>query len=243
METILVGIVIFLASVLQGAFGFAFMLFAVPLVSFILDVKTAVPLLALLSFSTALIYWVSVFRLSGSRRFDYRKIKALFIGAPLGIPIGIFFLIQFDVNLLKLVLGIVLILYSAYSLFNKRMVFQLPAWTGYLFGFFSGILGGAFNMGGPPVVFYISTKDWLKIDVISSLSLFYLAQSTLIILFHILVGNISRNITLTFLEILPAEILGIVLGTYIFRNMSEEKYKKRLFILLLLIGIMLMIRP
>src|SRR3990170_144738 len=95
-KVILIGIVIFFASVLQGAFGFAFMLFATPLVSFIIDIKAAVPLLALLSFSTALIYWVSVFRLSGSRRFEYRKIKALFIGAPLGIPIGVFFLIQFD---------------------------------------------------------------------------------------------------------------------------------------------------
>ena len=46
-ENILIGAVIFLASLLQGIFGFAFMLIALPLLSFFMSMKVAVPLLSL----------------------------------------------------------------------------------------------------------------------------------------------------------------------------------------------------
>jgi len=239
-KVILIGIVIFLASVLQGIFGFAFMLIAMPLVSFILDIRTTVPLLALVSFSVSLIYWFLVLRLPRSEPFHYKKIMPLFAGASLGIPIGVSFLIQFDERLIKLILGIVLILYSIYSLFYKRIIVRLPDWTGYIFGFFSGLMGGAFNIGGPPVVFYISTKEWSKIDIISSLSLFYVVASTLIMLFHIWAGNITGDIVVTFLEILPAEFIGMLLGTSLFRRISEDKYRKGIFALLIVMGMMLM---
>jgi len=240
-KIILIGIVIFLASVLQGIFGFAFMLIAMPLVSFILDMRATVPLLALLAFSVSLIYWFLVLRLPRSEPFYYKKIMPLFAGALLGIPIGVSFLIQFDERLIKLILGSVLILYSIYSLFYKKIIVRLPDWTGYIFGFLSGLMGGAFNIGGPPVVFYIATKEWSKIEIVSSLSLFYVAASTLIILFHVLAGNITKSIAMTFVSILPVQIIGLLLGIHIFRRISEEKYKRFLFVLLIVMGIMLMI--
>ncbi|MCL5061719.1 MAG: sulfite exporter TauE/SafE family protein [Nitrospirae bacterium] len=169
MEKFLIGVVIFLTSVIQGIFGFAFVLVGMPLLSFFLNIKVAAPLLALF---TVLITGIMTFRLK--KKFDFKRVMPLFIGAVLGIPVGIFFLLKFSDNLIKSTLGVVLIVYSAYSLLIKRILCKLPRWTGYIFGFFAGALGGAFNTTGPPVVFYMSTQEWSKIEIVGSLNFFSL---------------------------------------------------------------------
>ena len=101
----------------------------------------------------------------------------LFIGAILGIPCGIFFLLEFSDRLIKSILGVVLIVYPVYSLLIKKIPCRPPGWTGYIFGFLAGALGGAFNMTGPPVVFYISAQEWSKMEIVGSLNFFSLPQA------------------------------------------------------------------
>ncbi len=226
--------VIFLASLLQGVFGFAFMLVALPLLSFSLTMKTAVPLLSLF---LALLSGILTFQLR--RHFDYRGILPLLAGAVAGIPAGLLFLLGFSDKAIKTALGIVLIVYAAYSLLLKRMPLRLPAWTGYLFGFFAGALGGAFNITGPPVVFYLSTREWSKINIVGSLNLFFCITSILVVAFHFAIGNVTREIETAFLEFIPVMATGMLAGTYIFKRMNEDTYRKGLFILLFIMGVVL----
>lgn len=163
---------IFFASLLQGSFGFAFMLIALPLLSFFMSMKVAVPLL---SFFLALASGILAFRFRMGLLL--KNVQALLIGAVIGIPIGIFLLLKFSDRLIKISLGILLIVYSVYSLFTRRILFRLPAWTGYIFGFFAGVLGGAFNITGPPVVFYIATQEWSKITIAGSLNFFFVSAA------------------------------------------------------------------
>lgn len=235
-EKIIVGAVVFLASFLQGVFGFAFMLIALPILSFFMSMRIAVPLL---SFFLALVSGILAFRFRG--KFAFKNVKALLIGTVIGIPIGIFFLLEFSDRLIKISLGILLIVYSVYSLFIRRLPFILPVWTGYIFGFLAGVLGGAFNITGPPVVFYIATQEWSKITIAGSLNFFFCITSILILLFHMAVGNISREITMTFLKLTPLMIAGMLTGTYLFKRMNENSYRKWLFTLLIIMGIMLIL--
>ena len=54
-------------------------------------------------------------------------------------------------------------------------------------------------------------------------------------------GNITMGIAVTFLELIPVMIIGMLLGTRIFRKMSEDIYRNGLFILLMMMGVMLMV--
>ncbi len=76
---------------LQGVFGFAFVLLGMPLLSLFLDMKFVAPLIALflplLSGSLALRYRVS---------FQYRRLLPLVIGTAVGIPLGIYVLFEFS---------------------------------------------------------------------------------------------------------------------------------------------------
>lgn len=236
METLLIGGVIFLSSLLQGMFGFAFMLIALPLLSFFLTVKIAVPLLSLF---LALIAGILTFQLKGE--FSYRKIMPLIIGAVFGIPIGIYFLQASSEQLIRFTLGSVLIAYAAYSFQRKAVHWRLPSWTGYFVGLFAGSLGGAFNITGPPVVMYLSTQTGSKLNIFASLNFFFFITSVLVVIFHLAAGNITMDIALTFLKFTPAMMLGLLAGRYLFRKIPEDRYKIGLYLLLLAMGIMLII--
>ncbi|MEK6672002.1 MAG: sulfite exporter TauE/SafE family protein [Nitrospirota bacterium] len=237
LEIFLIGIVVFFASILQGMFGFAFMLVALPFLSYFMSIKVAVPLLSLLFVLTSAIM---TFQLRG--KFAYRNVMPLLIGALFGIPVGIHFILEFSERLIKTVLGILFIVYSVYSLFIRIVPFRLPAWTGYIFGFFSGALGGAFNLTGPPIVLYISAQQWSKTNTLGSLIFFFFVTSVLVVIFHFVVGNITYYLSFTFLKLVPFVIAGMLLGSHFFRKINNENYRKGLFVFLIIMGAMLLIR-
>jgi uncharacterized membrane protein YfcA len=236
LEILLIAIVIFIASALQGVFGFAFMLIALPLLSYFMSLKAAVPLLSLLFLLSSII---QMLQLRG--KFTYRNVMSLLIGAVFGIPIGIFFILELNERLIKAVLGFVLIAYSVYSLLMKRTPLHFPEWTGYLFGFLAGVLGGTFNMTGPPLVFYISGQQWKKINIVGSLNFFFFITTVLVIAFHIVAGNVTQEITIKFLILSPVMVAGLTAGLHIFKRVNEDNYRKGLFVLLMIMGIMLML--
>jgi len=235
MEIIYIGGVIFIASLLQGMFGFAFVLIGMPLLLLFLNIKFVAPLIALF---LPLISGILTFRFRV--RFDFRKIVPLIIGAVFGIPIGIFLLNEFSDGLMKSILGVFLIIYALYSLFIMRIPYRMPAWTAYVLGVLAGTLGGAYNTTGPPAVLYISNREWPKMEVIASLNLFIFSTSILVLLFHLVSGNITSSIAMTFLKLIPVMITGMLCGIYGIRRLSEERYKKALFVVLIVMGIMLM---
>ena len=235
IEILLVAIVIFFAAALQGVFGFAFMLIALPLLSYVMSLKTAVPLLSLLFFLSSLI---QMFQLKG--KFECRNVMSLLVGAVFGIPVGIFFVLELNDRLTKGVLGFLLIVYSLYSLLVRRRPLRFPEWTGYLFGFAAGVLGGTFNMTGPPAVFYIAGQQWQKDNIVGSLNFFFFITTVLVIAFHIVAGNLTQEITIKFLMLSPVMVAGLLIGLHIFRKVNEDNYRKGLFVLLMIMGVMLL---
>ncbi|HHN63957.1 MAG TPA: sulfite exporter TauE/SafE family protein [Nitrospirae bacterium] len=234
METLIIGVVIFLSSFLQGMFGFAFVLFSMPLLLLFLSIKFVAPLIALfLPSVTGLL--VVKFRL----RFSYREVAPLIIGTLIGIPIGIYLLNEFSDRMMKSILGIFLVSYALYSLKVKGVSWRLPSWTAYLFGLLSGILGGAYNTTGPPAAMYIANREWPKLDVVSSMNFFIFTTSIMVLLFHLISGNITAEIFMRFLTLIPVMVLGMLAGIYGNRKLSDERYRKGLFILLIIMGIML----
>ncbi len=235
LQKLIIGSVIFIAAALHGAFGFAFVLIAVPLLSSFQDIRVTIPLISLFFVLLSGIRSVQL-----RNEFDYKKTIPLLIGAAFGIPLGIYLLSVVSERLMKSALGIVIILYSAHSLMFKRISFRPPEWSAYLFGFFSGVLGGAFNMTGPPVVLYAFTRMWTKTIIFGSLNFYFLITSIVVVVFHVMAGNMTREVTLSFITFLPALFAGMYLGGRIFIRVNDENYRNGLHILLTLAGAMLL---
>ena len=95
------------------------------------------------------------------KQIHFNSAKWLVIFAAVGIPFGLLLLIYGNENLTKLVLGILIILYSIYSLLYKsnfRLETDHKYWL-FLCGFFSGVFGGAYGLNGPPLVIYGNMRN------------------------------------------------------------------------------------
>lgn len=98
---------------------------------------------------------------------DHKKIyfnsaKWLILYAALGVPIGIIILMYGNEIFVKIGLGILIILYSLYSLYfnsNSELKEDSKFWL-FVCGFLSGIFGGAYGVNGPPLVVYGNLRQW-----------------------------------------------------------------------------------
>jgi hypothetical protein len=108
--------VTFLAGFIQGLSGFGSVLLSLPLLILFLDVKTAIPLVALIALALTVLLLIQL-----RQHLEWRRIYPLLAGTLFGVPVGVFLLKRLDTSLIQLVLGAVLIGYALYSL-----VFRMP---------------------------------------------------------------------------------------------------------------------
>ena len=232
MQTyILICLIVFLAGFTQGLSGFGSILLSLPLLAIFLDIKTVIPLVALMALCITIIIFIQLWKY-----LDWKKIYPLLFGALPGIPLGVFFLKKLDKDLIQWILGIILIAYSLYSLFFRSSEKEMRKGWGYVFGFFSGCLGGALSAAGPPVIVYMSLQTWKKDTIKVTLQGFFLISGATVILFQALNGLTTLAVLRYFFISLPFIFLGTYTGSIFSGKIQEEQYKKVMLILLTFLG-------
>ena len=112
------------------------------------------------------------------------------------------------------------------------------AWA-YLAGFLAGILGGAYNTSGPPVIIYGHSKRWPTAEFKSNLQAFFVITSLIIVLGHAWNQNFSPTIWGYFLWSIPAMIFGIIAGIRLDKYIKPEIFRRVVLFLLLIMGMRL----
>jgi uncharacterized membrane protein YfcA len=228
---VIVAVVIFIAVLVQSSVGFGLALVSMPLLAGLLGVHMAAPLVALVAITTeSVVLWR--FR----RSFSALKVSRLAAAAIVGIPIGVMALRRFDARVVTTVLGVIVISYALYALAAPR----LPALAGrgwaYGFGFAAGLLSGAYNTGGPPVIVYGSCQCWSPDEFKGNLQGFFIVSSLVVIASHALSGNLSVPVWQNFLYALPGIALGLLSGFYLGARVDPDLFRKAVLVLLLILG-------
>ena len=221
IEILLIALIVLLASFTQGFSGFGFQLVTLSLLSFFVDLKFAIPLCALLGLAINVYLIISL-----REHIKIFELKRLIIGSIIGIPLGVYFLSEADPHLIKLLLGIVLLIFVGISSTKIIKTNGLNVKWGYLFGLVSGLLGGAFNTNGPPVLIYFHLQGWDKFKLKASITGFFIFSSVLIVASHLVSGLTDSSILTNSLYYLPSVILGQFLGKIMFNRISSEVYHK-----------------
>ncbi|MDG1438127.1 MAG: sulfite exporter TauE/SafE family protein, partial [Emcibacteraceae bacterium] len=151
-------VVTFFASVVQSATGFGFALVAVPVYLIILNSAAAVQVVIIISIAMSLPLW---FKLKSDMPDDF--IKWIFIGCTFGFPIGIYFFLEMDLQTIKMLVAVFIILVSiqnAWQMFVAKRgavdAESLPKPVLSIVGIFSGIFGVAMAMPGPTLMLFLS---------------------------------------------------------------------------------------
>lgn len=226
--------IVFLSTFLRAAVGFGNALIAMPLLALIIGIKPAVPLVALLGLATA-----ALMLLREWQRMDFQAALWLIAATVPGIPVGLVFLTAAPERLVKIVLGAVLILFGAYNLIGPRLPrIRSPRWS-LVFGFLAGILGGAYNSNGPPVVIYGVMRRWKPDRFRATLQGYFLVTGLVIAAGHGLSGLWTRPVLLYGAAALPAVGFGVLTGTWAAGRVSEVGFQRLVNGFLIVVGALL----
>jgi len=227
---------VFLAVFTQSVSGFGIALVAMSILPAIVGIQTATPLVALIAIVLEL-YLFMRYR----NAFNLQAIWRIILASLVGIPIGLYALKRVNPEIIVTFLGIILVAYAVYGLIQLTLPeLEHPYW-GFLMGFISGIIGGAYNTVGPPVIIYGNCRGWPPNEFKSNLQGFFLITSSVIALGHLISGNLTVEVWKYFLLAAPAIILGIIAGVSFDDVINPELFRKIVLILLLIMGIKLVI--
>ncbi len=233
---VLILLVIFVSTLLRSTFGFGNALIAMPLLILLLDIKTASPLVALVGIVTSL-----VMLLREWRQLEIREVLLLLLASLAGIPAGLYLLVSLPENIIKGILGLVLILFGVF----KQTGIELPKlegnWLVFPFGFLAGILGGAYNANGPPIVIYGLLMGWNRVKFRATLQGYFFVTGLVVAAGHGLSGLWSRQVLIYFLASIPIVVLGVKAGERITSRISGDRFNQILHIFLILLGFLMFI--
>lgn len=226
--------VVFLAALVHGAAGFGAALVAMPLLVFVMDVREATPLVAIMTLTVNALL-LAFLRFS----FDFRRLLPLSLGALAGIPAGILFLRYGPRSLLGLLLGAVLIVYSLHGLFSRWRPPAVGGKGAFLYGTVSGFIGAAINTGGPPAVIYMTSQPWKKEEVHANLQFYFLIVGVLVVAGHAASGITTAATLGLLVKLLPSLAGGALCGYLIHRRVGSDLYRRLVLVLLLVLGILM----
>ncbi len=229
--------IISIASMIRSMAGFGDALFAMPLLLLILPSNIAIPLFALCGGMTGLIL-VIVKR----KKINLYSTKLLIMSSLIGIPIGVFFLKTFDDTVTKTIIGLLLIFFSIYITFSKNKIKLTSNISTYFFGIISGILGGAYNTNGPPIIIYGRLRGWNKQEYLATLQAYFLISSIFIIFSHGISGMITKQVLNIYFISIPFSLFSIAVGVQLNNKVPEKYFNYFINTMISIVGVALVIQ-
>ncbi len=236
VDSLWIGLIVGLASFVQSLTGFGFALVAVSLLPFFMDLQPAVTLVLLVNLVGNIALWWH-YRDS----FEWSRIVHLASAGLLTIPIGVLGLHYIPEHLALQFLGALVLVYVLYSSLQLSLPdLQGRRWA-YAFGAASGVLAGAFNTGGPPIVIYGNCKEWSPEQFKSNLPGVFSVMSVVAIATHFWQGHFDKILLSHAGYAAPFLLAGLGLGLWLSNYINATQFRQAVLLLLGLIGIKLMI--
>ena len=145
--------VVLVAYLVRGICGFGSGLIAIPVLSLILPLQVAVPLVVMLD------YLASAGQgLSHRQSIRWGEISRLIVPALIGVSAGLLIFHKVDAALLTRILGGFVFLYALYALWGPRIP-PVSGWWAVPAAVSGGAVGTLFGTGGPFYVSYLKARQ------------------------------------------------------------------------------------
>jgi len=226
--------VLLLAGTFQAVFGFGSALIAVPLLLNLVEPETIAPLLALFSLTIAV---PTVSSIRGEVQFG--RVSRLLVGAAVGVPFGVYLSTTANPDDVKILVGITIFLASLVGLFGVPEGWSVNKNAGYPFGLLAGVLGGAYNLSGPPLVLFVSFSNMNTQAFRATMHFVSIVLNVLVVGWYIWSENFPIEILQVYLLSLPVLVFNVVAGGYLSTKFDGEKYKSLIFVTLLVSAVVL----
>ena len=225
-------LVVCLASVVQGVAGFGFGIVTISMIPLVLGFRDSISLMTLLMVAVSIMMFFRT-----RREFNWKDCKNIIPGLVLGVPIGVYIVVVVDEALILKIFGVINIIIGLhYLLYNRRKGKAIPEVFAFPVGLSGGLLAGAFNMGGPPLIAYLYSRPWDLDRIKSVMSTAFLATTFLRLPFVGLTAERVDLVLLLFLAALVPIWIFMNFGFSLARKFTAQGLRNAVYTYLTLIG-------
>ncbi len=143
---------------------------------------------------------------------------------------------------LKIMLGVLLVLLSAYFLFvAKRLRMQANVPNGLLAGGIGGVMSALFSVGGPPISLYYSSAFEDKEQYLGTIQTYFLISNIYIIALRVKAGVVTESVLMCSAVAIVGMILGTWVGKRIFDRINADTMRKIIYIMMAVSGLVMLL--
>jgi uncharacterized membrane protein YfcA len=225
---------VFAASLLQAATGIGFGVIAGPIILIVMNNQSAVQVTILLSLLIAVILVPSLYR-----QVHKKVLGRLLLGTVVGVPLGIVVFLNVSLDVLML-LAALSVLFMALSVSG---LLSLPLRKGQtprgevqnlVIGILSGVMSASLAMPGPVVAARMSSLAFPKETIRATILVMFVFSYSAAFAFQVgLVGFELDTTGILTATLLPATLIGVLIGRMLVARISERTFRR------LIVGVLL----
>ena len=225
----------FCGGVVKGVVGIGLPLTSIALMTTVIDLRLAIPLLVVPILATNI---VQAFR--GGRFLELiRQYWLMLVTAAIGVYAGTAALYSVELSYLLTMLGVIVAAYSLMNLTSFRLNTSeknIPIWSPIV-GFLSGGLAGTTGSIGVPVIIYYQALKMAKDVFVQAVGIQFLITGSILTLALALRGGLNMEILpVSALAMVPA-FVGMWAGQWVRDRVSEDRFRTCLWIFMMIVGL------
>ena len=226
-----------LASTLTVISGFGFVLFCAPLLSLIFDPRDVVVVsLALGTLLLGLVFLSSDI----VKAVELRLVFGLVASSILGMPIGILVLplIDQDRTLFRVALGVLALAFVISRVMRWHLHFPETRLGTALAGLLGGVFSTSTGFSALPVIWFVGGQSLSHAKHRATLAGYVLMNGVLSMVAFQIGGDLHAFDAATLLSLIPAMLIGLVVGIGLVRRLSEKQLRRTSLAYLAVVGIL-----
>ena len=228
--------IILIAYLVRGICGFGSGLIAIPVLSLLMPLKVAVPLVVILDYLASAGQGASL-----RQSIQWDEVRRLIIPALLGVAAGLMIFHSIDADLLARLLGGFVFLYAIYALWGPAMP-KVSKWWAVPAAISGGTIGTLFGTGGPFYVTYLKARQLDTNAFRATFACMFLLDGAARVTGYFSTAVIDLQLLTLIAMSLPVMIIGMYIGGKIHTGLSAQTFTRGISILLLASGLSLMVR-
>ncbi len=230
----------FLGGIVKGIIGTGLPTIALALITATIGIREGMAIILLPSILTNIQQGL----LGGHLKTVLKRSWTFLFATFCTIWIGAALLARVDISLLSGLLGVILLLYSAFGLRSTTLPrpHNLERWLSPVFGAINGLLTGLTGSSVIPGVLYLQSLDLGRHKLVQTMGLLFLTSSTTLA-FALQKNELltTELLQLSALAFIPAYI-GMFLGVRIRNRISDTLFRRFFFIFMFVLGLYIVVR-
>ena len=174
---------------------------------------------------------------------DWKKLFPILVVFIVTSWIGIRLVARLDSDLLKHIVGGVLIAVGLWFFITGGRIRMAPTWPVQAgMGTLSGLMGGLFAMQGPPAVIYFLSASDSKDQYIALTQWYFLIGNIFMAFFRAGSGFVTIPVLKLWCVAIPGVFLGLFLGARVYKHIRAEELRRVVYAFLMIAGLLAILR-